>query len=226
MGDATRTSSLRLVIVDDHRFFRVGVRSELAEFHEVVGEASTAPEAIEVITAERPDVVLLDVHLPEGGGVAVLTALAQRDDAPAFLALSASDAAADVIEIVRAGARGYVTKTIPTDDLAAAIAQVAAGDAYFSAKLATFVLQAFSAGPTADETGDPLLASLTAREREVLRRLARGHAYKRIAHQLEISPRTVESHARAVLRKLQLSSRNEIAHWAATRGLADEDDPE
>jgi DNA-binding NarL/FixJ family response regulator len=112
----------------------VGVGSELAQSYEIVGEAATAPEAIEVITAERPDVVLLDVHLPEGGGVAVLTALAQREDAPAFLALSASDAAADVIEIVRAGARGYVTKTIPTEDLVAAIAQVAAGDAYFSAK--------------------------------------------------------------------------------------------
>jgi DNA-binding NarL/FixJ family response regulator len=212
----------KVVIVDDHRLFRVGVRAELEGAHRVVGEASTPAEAVAVIEAERPDVVLLDVHLPEGGGVAVLEAMAGREDAPAFLALSASDAGADVMAVIRAGARGYVTKTIATADLIEAISQVAAGDAYFSAKLALFVLQAFSGEEDAsEEAEDPELAQLTPREREVLRFLARGYAYKRIAQQLEISPRTVESHVRAVLRKLQLNSRNEVAHWAAARGLAD-----
>ncbi len=212
----------RVVIVDDHRLFRIGVRAELEGAHEVVGEASSPAEAVEVIAAEGPDVVLLDVHLPEGGGVAVLEAMAKADDAPAFLALSASDARADVVAVIRAGARGYVTKTIATEDLVDAISQVAGGGVYFGPKLALFVLQTFSGQETATaETVDPLLAELTPREREVLRRLARGHAYKRIALELEISPRTVESHVRAVLRKLQLSSRNEVAHWAAERGLDD-----
>jgi DNA-binding NarL/FixJ family response regulator len=212
----------RVVIVDDHRLFRVGVRAELTPAHTVVGEAASVAEALEVIAAERPAVVLLDVHLPGGGGVAVLEALSGVADAPAFLALSASDASADVVKVIRAGARGYVTKTIATEDLIDAVGQVAAGGVYFSARLATFVLQAFSGSqPVAEAPGDPLLATLTPRERDVLRRLARGQAYKRIAQQLEISPRTVESHVRAVLRKLQLSSRNEVAHWAAERGLAD-----
>jgi DNA-binding NarL/FixJ family response regulator len=222
MNASSSPASARVVIVDDHRLFRVGVRAELEGAHEVVGEAASVGEAVAVIQAERPDVVLLDVHLPDGGGVAVLEAVA-GEERPAFLALSASDAGADVMAVIRAGARGYVTKTISTDDLVDAISQVAAGGVYFSAKLALFVLQAASGtGMAAEEPSDPELAQLTPRELEVLRRLARGYAYKRIAQQLEISPRTVESHVRAVLRKLQLSSRNEVAHWAAARGLADE----
>jgi DNA-binding NarL/FixJ family response regulator len=222
MDPAPVPRAARVVIVDDHRLFRVGVRAELAPAHDVVGEAASVAEAIEVIGVERPEVVLLDVHLPGGGGVAVLEAMTGVPEAPAFLALSASDASADVVRVIRAGARGYVTKTIATEDLIDAVGQVASGGVYFSAKLATFVLRAFSGTDTVTESpGDPLLASLTPRERDVLRRLARGQAYKRIAQQLDISPRTVESHVRAVLRKLQLSSRNEVAHWAAERGLTD-----
>jgi DNA-binding NarL/FixJ family response regulator len=223
MADAPPSvAAARVVIVDDHRLFRVGVRAELEGAHEVVGEAAAPAEAIEVIQATRPDVVLLDVHLPDGGGVAILESPAASEDGPAFLALSASDASADVMAVIRAGAHGYVTKTIATEDLIDAISQVAAGGAYFSSKLAVFVLQTFSGeGEATDEAQDPELAQLTPREREVLRLLARGYAYKRIAQQLEISPRTVESHVRAVLRKLQLSSRNEVAHWAAARGLSD-----
>jgi DNA-binding NarL/FixJ family response regulator len=226
MEPASAPVRARVVIVDDHRLFRVGVRADLGDAHLVVGEASTVTEALAVIAAQAPDVVLLDVHLPGGGGVAVLEATAEAADAPAFLALSASDAGTDVVAVIRAGARGYVTKTIATEDLVEAISQVAAGGAYFSPKLATFVLQTFSGRGTApEEPDDPLLATLTPRERDVLRRLARGHAYKRIAQALEISPRTVESHVRAVLRKLQLSSRNEVAHWAAARGLVDGAEP-
>jgi DNA-binding NarL/FixJ family response regulator len=211
---------LRIVVVDDHHLFRAGVRAELAGACDVVGEAAAPAEAVTVIAETRPDVVLLDVHLPDGGGVAVLRALGSSDDPPAVLALSVSDAAEDVVPMIRAGALGYVTKTIDTDDLVAAIRQVAAGDAYFSPRLAAFVLQAFSAPAPADE--DPL-ESLTPREREVLHHLARGYAYKLIAQRLGIGTRTVESHVRAVLRKLQLTSRHEVSHWAATRGLLDDD---
>ena len=188
-----------------------------------MGEAATPAEAAAVIASAQPAVVLLDVHLPGGGGVAVLDALAGVPRPPAVLALSVSDAAQDVVPMIRAGALGYVTKTIDTDELIAAIRRVAAGDAYFSPRLAAFVLQAFSAEePAAGE--DDALQSLTPREREVLHHLARGYAYKRIAQRLGIGTRTVESHVRSVLRKLQLSSRHEVSHWAATRGLIEDED--
>jgi DNA-binding NarL/FixJ family response regulator len=211
----------RLVVVDDHHLFRVGVRTELAAHCDVVGEAADPAQALVVIATTRPDVVLLDVHLPDGGGVSVLEGLAAacgEDDPPAVLALSVSDAADDVVPMIRAGALGYVTKTIDTEELVAAIERVAAGDAYFSPRLAAFVLQAFST-PVQAEAPEPGLESLTAREREVLHHLARGYAYKQIGVRLGISARTVESHVGAVLRKLQLSSRHEVTHWAAARGL-------
>lgn len=212
-------------MVDDHHLFRAGVRAELAEGLDIVGEAATPAEAVAVIVATAPDVVLLDVHLPDGGGVAVLEALARLDaPSPAVLALSVSDAADDVVPMIRAGALGYVTKTIDTEDLVAAIRQVAAGDAYFSPRLAAFVLQAFSTAPEPAAAEDDVLQTLTPREREVLHHLARGYAYKRIAARLGIGTRTVESHVRAVLRKLQLSSRHEVSHWAATRGLIEDED--
>jgi DNA-binding NarL/FixJ family response regulator len=218
---------VRIVVVDDHHLFRAGVRAELAEDCEIVGEAATPAEAVAVIAAAAPEVVLLDVHLPDGGGVAVLDGLAAVGEPPAVLALSVSDAAGDVVPMIRAGALGYVTKTIGTEDLVAAIRRVAAGDAYFSPRLAAFVLQAFSAagadGDAAAAAGDDdVLQSLTPREREVLHHLARGYAYKRIGARLGIGTRTVESHVRAVLRKLQLTSRHEVSHWAVARGLIDD----
>jgi DNA-binding NarL/FixJ family response regulator len=218
----------RIVVVDDHHLFRAGVRTELAAHCDVVGEAADPAQALVVIATTRPDVVLLDVHLPDGGGVSVLEGLAGvcgDDDPPAVLALSVSDAAADVVPMIRAGALGYVTKTIDTEELVAAIERVAAQDAYFSPRLAAFVLQAFST-PVQAEAPEPGLESLTAREREVLHHLARGYAYKQIGVRLGISARTVESHVGAVLRKLQLSSRHEVAHWAAARGLIDHSEPE
>ena len=212
---------VRVVVVDDHHLFRAGVRAELADHCDIVGEAATPAQAAAIVIATQPDVVLLDVHLPEGGGLAVLAALCDRPDRPRVLALSVSDAAEDVVPMIRAGALGYVTKTIETDELAAAIRQVAAGDAYFSPRLAAFVLQAFSSPDTID---DDELRALTPREREVLHHLARGYAYKRIAARLGIGVRTVETHVGAVLRKLQLSSRHEVSHWAASRGLIADDD--
>jgi DNA-binding NarL/FixJ family response regulator len=214
---------LRIVVVDDHHLFRAGVRAELAGHHDVVGRRGDARDALGVIAAARPDVVLLDVHLPGGGGVAVLEALGRLDDAPRVLALSVSDAAEDVVPMIRAGALGYVTKTIDTAELLRAIATVAAGEASFSPRLAAFVLQAFTAPPPAARPPDELEA-LTPREREVLHHLARGYSYKRIGARLGISARTVESHVGAVLRKLQLSSRHEVSHWVASRGLVGEDD--
>ncbi len=208
---------MKLVVVDDHHLFRAGVKAELAQHHEVVGEAATPSEALAVIAETHPDVVLLDVHLPDGGGVAVLEALPRDDTAPKVLALSVSDAAEDVVPMIRAGALGYVTKTIDTSELLDAIQTVAAGEACFSPRLAAFVLQAFSA--PAPEKSE--LESLTPREREVLHHLARGYAYKRIAQRLGISDRTVETHVGNVLRKLQLTSRHEVSHWAAKRGLVD-----
>lgn len=212
----------RVVVVDDHHLFRAGVRAELAQACAIVGEAADPAGALAVIAARAPDVVLLDVHLPEGGGVAVLQGLhtlAFPDEhPPAVLALSVSDAAEDVVPMIRAGALGYVTKTIETTELIAAIDRVAAGDAYFSPRLAAFVLQAFSA-PEPPQAVVSELDMLTAREREVLHHLARGYAYKQIGARLGISARTVESHVGAVLRKLQLSSRHEVTHWAAARGL-------
>jgi len=214
---------LRVVVVDDHQLFRSGVKAELTAACEVVGEAADPAEAIAVISATSPDVVLLDVHIPDGGGVAVLRALQGAEHPPAVLALSVSDAAEDVVPMIRAGALGYVTKTIGGAELIAAIERVAAGDAYFSPRLAAFVLQEFSA-PEPPRVQDPSLETLTPREREVMHHLARGYSYKRIAARLDISARTVESHVGAVLRKLQLTSRHEVAHWAASRGLIDADE--
>ncbi|HWI23134.1 MAG TPA: response regulator transcription factor [Baekduia sp.] len=209
-------SPLRVVVVDDHQLFRAGVRAELTPHCEVVGEAADPAEALRVIAEQRPDVVLLDVHLPDGGGLAVLAALADDELRPAVLALSVSDAAEDVVPMIRAGALGYVTKTIQTDELVGAIGRVAVGDAYFSPRLAAFVLEAFSAPPPLLEDG---LEGLTPREREVLHHIARGYPYKQIGLRLGISARTVESHVGAVLRKLQLSTRHELSHWAMRRGL-------
>ena len=215
----------RLFLVDDHRLFRAGVRAELGDAVEVVGEAADVDEAVAAIVATAPDVVLLDVHMPGGGGQAVIEGVtaAAGDLDVRFLALSVSDAADDVIGVIRAGARGYVTKTISGPELADAIRRVADGDAVFSPRLAGFVLDAFAAGP--DVTAgtppsfDPELDQLTAREREVLRLIARGYAYKEIARELSISPKTVETHVSAVLRKLQLSSRHELTRWATERRL-------
>jgi DNA-binding NarL/FixJ family response regulator len=205
-----------VVIVDDHQLFRSGVRAELAGLVDVLGDASTVEDAVRTIAELEPDVVLLDVHMPDGGGLEVI-----RRSAPAqrFLALSVSDAPEDVIAIVRAGARGYVTKTISGEELADAIRRVADGDAVFSPRLAGFVLDAF-AGLTPAEV-DPELDQLTAREREVLRHIARGYLYKEIAARLGISTKTVEAHVSAVLRKLQLSSRHELSRWAVQRRLVD-----
>lgn len=210
----------RLVLVDDHHLFRAGVRAELADAFEIVAEAAAPAEAIAAIQRTSPDVVLLDVHLPDGGGLAVLEAFRGVDSAPAFLALSVSDAPEDVVPMVRAGAKGYVTKTIETAALVTAIEHVRQGDAHFSPRLAAFVLQAFTA-PEPPAKRDEELEQLTPREREVLHHIARGYAYKRIALRLQVSPRTIETHVSSVLRKLQLSSRHELSHWASTRGLVD-----
>lgn len=229
----------RVVLVDDHRMFRAGVQAEIGGAQgsspadartegsagetgvEVVGEAGDVDQAVTVISATRPDVVLLDVHLPGGGGVEVLrrcATLAAHPETPVrFLALSVSDAAEDVIGVIRGGARGYVTKTITGTDLVNAIFRVADGDAVFSPRLAGFVLDAFAstAAPPVDEDLD----RLTQREREVLRLIARGYAYKEVAKQLYISVKTVETHVSAVLRKLQLSNRHELTRWATARRL-------
>ena len=212
------TRALRVYLVDDHAMFRAGVRAELGAYVDVVGEASTVAQAVAEIAAKQPDVVLLDVHMPDGGGRAVLDAMRRSHPNVRFLALSVSDAAEDVIGLIRAGARGYVTKTISPDELADAIRRVAEGDAVFSPRLAGFVLDAFAARPDAP-VADPELDQLTNREREVLRLLARGYAYKEIAKELFISIKTVETHMSSVLRKLQLSSRHELARWASDRRL-------
>jgi DNA-binding NarL/FixJ family response regulator len=208
----------RVVLVDDHAMFRSGVRTELGDRVDVVGEAGSVAGAIAVITETRPDVVLLDVHMPEGGGLAVLEAVSKELPDTRFLALSVSDAAEDVIAIIRAGASGYVTKTISADDLAAAITRVADGDPVFSPRLAGFVLDAFRDAPSVPSV-DPEIDLLTPREREVLRLLARGYAYKEIASELFISIKTVETHASNVLRKLQLSNRHQLTRWAADRRM-------
>jgi DNA-binding NarL/FixJ family response regulator len=209
----------RVVIVDDHELFRAGVRAGLEGFVEVAGAAATVDEAVELIAAEQPDVVLLDVHMPDGGGVAVLRRAADAGTSARFLALSVSDAAEDVIATIRAGARGYVTKSISPEELADAIRRVHEGDAVFSPRLAGFVLDAFAGAQPA--ASDPELDQLTAREQEVLRHLARGYMYKEIALRLQISVKTVEAHVSSVLRKLQLSSRHELSRWAAERRLVD-----
>jgi DNA-binding NarL/FixJ family response regulator len=206
----------RVVVVDDHRLFRAGVRSELGDSIEVVGEAASVAEAIPLIRETDPDVVLLDVHLGDGGGQAVIAGVAPDRPAVRFLALSVSDAAEDVIGVVRAGARGYVTKTISGEELTDAVHRVAEGDAVFSPRFAGFVLDAFREG---EPTSDAELDELTGREREVLRLIARGYRYKEIAASLHISVKTVESHVSSVLRKLQLSSRHELTRWAAERRM-------
>lgn len=209
--------TLRLFIVDDHDLFRAGVRAGLPPEIEVVGEAADAEAAIELILERKPDVVLLDVHLPGGGGQQVVRQVKGKHPDIAFLALSASDAATDVVSVVRAGARGYVTKTISASELAAAIHQVAAGDVVFSPRLAGFVLDAFSAIPMGDI--DPELDQLTDREREVLQFIARGYTYRETGEALFISVKTVETHVSSVLRKLQLSNRSELTRWAVERKL-------
>jgi DNA-binding NarL/FixJ family response regulator len=215
------TRIVRVVLVDDHRLFRSGVRAELGDGIEVVGEADDVESGIAVVLATAPDVVLLDVHLPGGGGVEVLRAVSAVSSTTRFLAVSVSDAAEDVIGTVRAGARGYVTKTITGTELADAVRRVADGDAVFSPRLAGFVLDAFAASepPATDPAFDPELDSLTQREREVLRLIARGYAYKEIAKELFISIKTVETHVSSVLRKLQLSNRHELTRWATDRRL-------
>ncbi|NNC39495.1 MAG: response regulator transcription factor [Acidimicrobiia bacterium] len=209
--------TISVLIVDDHDLFRSGVRAELADDIEIVGEASEVEPAIELIRERQPDVVLLDVHMPDGGGRAVIESIAPNHPEIAFLALSASDAAEDVVAIVRAGARGYVTKTISSTDLSQAVRRVAAGDAVFSPMLAGFVLDAFSSIAV---TGlDPELDQLTPREREVLQHIARGYTYREIGEQLYISVKTVETHVSSVLRKLQLTNRRELSRWAQDRKL-------
>jgi len=216
----------RVVLVDDHGLFRAGVRAELGEQVEVVGDAGTVEEAVELIGREAPDVVLLDVHMPGGGGVEVIRRVAGTVPGVRFLALSVSDAPDDVISVIRAGARGYVTKTISGPELIDAVRRVAEGDAVFSPRLAGFVLDAFADGPAGVATADPELDQLTDREREVLRLIARGYMYKEIAHRLGISAKTVEAHVSAVLRKLQLSSRHELSRWALERRLVSLDEEE
>lgn len=212
-------SPVRVVVVDDHALFRAGVIAEIGTQTEVVGQAGDVDEAIRVIREAAPEVVLLDVHLPSGSGRLVIERLAGEAQGINFLALSVSDASEDVIDLVRAGARGYVTKSISADDLVSAIGRVAQGDAVFSPRLAGFVLDAFAATTPAASEEDADLDQLTHREREVMRFLARGYAYKEIGLELGISIKTVESHASAVLRKLQLSSRGALTRWAAARRL-------
>jgi len=210
----------RVFLVDDHQLFLSGVRAELGDDVEVVGNASDVDAAIEMIRERTPDVVLVDVHMPGGGGARVIAEVLSTHPDTRFLALSVSDAPEDVIATIRAGARGYVTKTIAPDDLVAAIEAVAGGDAVFSPRLAGFVLDAFAGGLPEREV-DPQLDQLTTREREVLRHIARGYMYKEIAQRLSISTKTVEAHVSAVLRKLQLSNRHELSRWAAERRLVD-----
>jgi DNA-binding NarL/FixJ family response regulator len=215
---------VRIAIVDDHQLFRSGVRAELEGLVEIVGDADGVDSAERLILETSPDVVLLDVHMPDGGGVEVIRRVAPQRPDTRFLALSVSDDAEDVIAVIRAGARGYVTKTISGHELADAIRRVHGGDAVFSPRLAGFVLDAFAGAPPAPAAGtDAELDQLTPREREVLQHIARGYMYKEIAHRLDISAKTVEAHVSAVLRKLQLSSRHELSRWAAERHLLDAD---
>jgi len=226
------TPAPRVVLVDDHELFRAGVRAELDGLVDVVGDAATVADAVALIRELAPDVVLLDVHMPDGGGLAVIRQLTGDSATARFLALSVSDAAEDVIAVIRAGARGYVTKTISGAHLADAVRRVHDGDAVFSPRLAGFVLDAFAGAPpapaqaaAADPDPDPDLDldldQLTPREREVLQHIARGYMYKEIAQRLGISAKTVEAHVSAVLRKLQLSSRHELSRWAVQRKMID-----
>ena len=210
-------SDVSVFLVDDHELFMSGVRAELAEEFTIAGSASTVDDAIDGIRRTRPDVVLVDVHMPGGGGAAVVGNIRENDPEMKFLALSVSDAPEDVIAMIRTGARGYVTKSIAPAELIDAINRIAAGDAVFSPKLAGFVLDAFAGAlPTPN---DPELDQLTPREREVLRQIAMGHPYKQVARRMSISVKTVETHVSAVLRKLQLSNRHELARWASDRRI-------
>jgi DNA-binding NarL/FixJ family response regulator len=204
-------------LVDDHRLFLSGVKSELEDVVEIVGSASDVDDAIEGIRETNPEVVLLDVHMPGGGGLTVIENVAETHPDVRFLALSVSDAAEDVIAMIRAGARGYVTKSITPEELIEAIGRIKAGDAVFSPRLAGFVLDAFA--DTMSAPIDPELDQLTPREKEVLRQIARGYSYKQVAKRLSISVKTVETHVSAVLRKLQLSNRHELARWASHRRI-------
>lgn len=208
---------IRIAVIDDHAMVRAGVRGELERAFDIVGEAASVAEAVDLIVRTKPEVVVCDVHLPDGTAADVIAKAVAQGVNSKFLALSVSDAATDVINVIRSGARGYVTKAIEGNDLIDAVNRVASGDAVFSPRLAGFVLDAFSA--ELETSSNPELDELTAREQEVMRLLARGYAYKEIARRLSISIKTVESHASAVLRKLQLSSRNELAAWAANRRL-------
>ena len=211
---------VRLFLVDDHAVFRSGVRAELGHAVDLVGEADEVDAAVELINERVPDVVLLDVHLPGGGGQAVLRGVLPHHPEVQFLALSVSDAPEDVIAVIRAGARGYITKTISGDELLQAVHRVGAGDAVFSPRLAGFVLDAFAGSRGAGAAAiDPELDQLSPREREVLRLIARGYTYKEVARDLTISAKTVESHVSSVLRKLQLSTRHELTKWATDRRL-------
>jgi DNA-binding NarL/FixJ family response regulator len=214
---STGGAPIRVVLVDDHEIFRAGVRGALGPGIDVVGEAGGVDEAVAVIRETDPDVVLLDVHMPDGRGDGVVLAVAEERPGVKFLALSVSDAVEDVVGVIRAGARGYVTKTLSAEELADAVRRVHEGDAVFSPRLAGFVLDAFRAGE--EPSLDPELDLLTSREQEVLRLIARGYMYKEIALRLEISAKTVESHVSAVLRKLQLSNRHELSRWAVRRRL-------
>lgn len=209
----------RIVLVDDHEIFRAGLRAGLDATVEVVGEAGTVEEAIPLIRSLDPDVVLLDVHLPDGGGQAVIPAVHGERPAVRFLALSVSDSAEDVVAVIRAGARGYVTKSISPADLLDAIHRVADGDAIFSPWLAGVVLDAFAGGGAGAAVADPELDLLTTREQDVLLLIARGYTYKEIAGRLHLSVKTIETHVSRVLRKLQLSNRNELTAWALRRRM-------
>jgi DNA-binding NarL/FixJ family response regulator len=215
---AEQTRRMRVFLVDDHHMFRAGVKAELLPFVDIIGDASEVEPAIEMIGERMPDVVLVDVHMPGGGGEAVIRAVLAEHPEVRFLALSVSDAPDDVIAIIRAGARGYVTKTISGHELADAVQRVALGDAVFSPRLAGFVLDAFSIDPTGTRAHTDL-DQLTQREREVLRLIARGYAYKEIARQLTLSVKTIETHVSSVLRKLQLSNRHELTRWAEDRRI-------
>jgi DNA-binding NarL/FixJ family response regulator len=209
-----------VVLIDDHGLFRAGVRAELEGLVEVLGDAGTVEDGVRCVLELEPDVVLLDVHMPGGGGLEVLRQVGAQRPAQRFLALSVSDAPEDVIAVIRGGARGYVTKTISGADLADAVRRVADGDAVFSPRLAGFVLDAFAGAPTpAPDTAE--LDQLTPREREILQHIARGYLYKEVALRLGISSKTVEAHVSSVLRKLQLSTRHELSRWAMERKLVD-----
>jgi DNA-binding NarL/FixJ family response regulator len=209
--------SIKVYLVDDHRLFLSGVKAELDAEFQIVGTSFDVDTAIEEIRGYHPDVALVDVHMPDGGGIAVVEGVVETNPDVKFLALSVSDRAEDVIAMIRAGARGYVTKTIGPEELSDAIRRIDAGDAVFSPRLAGFVLDAFAGAMPSDD--DPELDQLTSREKDVLRLIARGFAYKQVARKLNISVKTVETHVSSVLRKLQLSSRHELARWASKRRI-------